>query len=713
VGVTETTGRPGAPPGVFLRGACVPLSVISALAGQFVLSGGGGPYRSLLPGAALLTLGLALLVYGLTRRRSEGTEEPRGAKRATAGPRDLPPGLEWTLVAILVLGGLYLRLYRIDLVPPGLNNDEAINALEIKDIQDGRPFATLTKRGLNRETMFHYLGAFAFRCTEIEINLLKAMPAVFGLTQKVVADQMMTLIFPLRSVAIAAGTLTLLALYLFARDRFGWFTALLATAFLAVSPWHIHYSRVGERAVLAPLFAIATVGFFLKSLESGRTRDHLAWGASLGLGSWSYTSFRAVPLAIGAFLLLRWIAARYGKLRAVLVGVLLAVGPFLFLIGPDWLRLMLLATGLVGIVMWVRHAWRTNKPLLVGVAVAGSIVVGLMLLSGIEPTAFLTRGSYATLIVPKANFALNLLSSGLMAHYVPQRYAVIQSEAFISDGMSPVFGLIGLAPETTVVAALSLLGLAYAIWRALRRQDATAGLIVLSFLTLVLTVGLAGPSLTRMLVNVPWLCLFAALIARRLFEDVAALRPPLTLWLGGLVIVPLLVWNVAQGWTNYFVRAGRSEQAMQHFGANQTIMGMFVRSLPQDRVVYVLHTLRVDTLTYLIGPRANVSLVSDPSTLDLDGIIKMPASATLVIEYARPFAETMRYLIMRYPLGDATQVADGRIDPDKVIFYTFTLWKDENGQAMPPPAGGAPSGGPVPGDVPPLVPPGEAPPGRP
>src|SRR5437867_949408 len=280
--------------------------------------------------------------------------------------------------------------------------------------------------------------------------------------------------------------------------------------------------------------------------------------------------------------------------------------------------------------------------------------------------------------------------------------------------MSTVFGLIGLAPETTVVAALSLLGLAYAIWRTLRRQDATAGLIVLCFLTLVVTVGLAGPSLTRMLVNVPWLCLFAALIARRLFEDVAALRPPLTVWLGALLIAPLLAWSAAQGYTNYFLRAGKSEEAMQHFGATQTIMGAFARALPADRAVFVLHTLRVDTLKYLTGDRPNVRLVSDPSSLDLDGIIKMPASATLVIEFARPFAETMRYLIMRYPLGDATQIADGRLDPDKVIFYTFTLWKDETGQPVPPPdayaPGARPSGAPPPGDVPPLGQPGQEPP---
>src|SRR5262249_48300065 len=135
-----------------------------------------------------------------------------------------------------------------------------------------------------------------------------------------------------------------------------------------------------------------------------------------------------------------------------------------------------------------------------------------------------------------------------------------------------------------------------------------------------------------------------------------------------------------------------------------------------DRMVYVLHTLRVDTLRYLIGDRPNVHLVSDPSTLDLDGVIKMPQSATFVIEFARPFAETMRYLIMRYPLGDATQIADARLDPAKIIFSPFTLWKDETGQPMAapgatpsgaPPPGAPPPGGLSPGDVPPL---GERPP---
>jgi hypothetical protein len=648
-----------------------PLAAALALGGQYVVSLNRGPYRSLLPGAALLGLAILLLIVALVRRRrGAGTPPDRSSEEGDPVPRRLPANLEWILVALVLLGGLYVRLYRIDLVPWGLNNDEAINALEVKDVsaRSGMDAVlgarSLTTRGLNRETMFHYLGAFSFRITGIELNLLRAMPAVFGLSPQLIQDPLMDLVIPLRAVAVAAGVLTLLALYLFARDRFGWLVALLATAFLAFSPWHILYSRVGERAVLAPLFAIATVGFFLKALDSHRMRDHVAWGLALGLGFWSYTSFRAIPIALVAFALLR--------------------GPL------GW------APGVSG-------DPRARRAAYVAIGIAAGLLIVQMLSSPVGFLGYLTRGAYATLVTPEANFPLNVLCSLGLAHFVPMRYAVIQSPAFISDGMSTTYGLIGLAPETTVVAALSALGLVYAAWRALRRRDAACGLLVLCFLSLVATVGVAGPSLTRLLVNDPWLCLFAALFVFRMVFDLAAIRPPLTAWAAGLLIVPLVAWSGAQGFSNYFLRAGKSEVAMQNFGATQTIMGMFVRALPPDRLVYVLHTLRVDSLRYLIGDRPGVYLISDPSTVDFDGVIKSPRSATFVIEFARPFAEAMRYLIMRYPLGDATQIADARLDPDKILFYTFTLWKDESGQAMPPPDAFAPG-------TPPPGPPSFAPP---
>ena len=65
-----------------------------------------------------------------------------------------------------------------------------------------------------------------------------------------------------------------------------------------------------------------------------------------------------------------------------------------------------------------------------------------------------------------------------------------------------------------------------------------------------------------------------------------------------------------------------------------------------------------------------------------------------------------------------TNLRLNRLDPDKVIFYTFTLWKDPSGQPMQPPGAlpGAPRPGPAPpGEVPPLgdLPPLGKPPGPP
>ncbi len=632
-------GRVGLPDRL-LRWFGVALAAGLALGGQALLSVKGvSLYRSVIPGVALYVAAAALLLVALRRREADAPEGRPGAP---------PPGLEWALVALVVVGGLYVRLHRIDLVPWGLNNDEAINALEAEEIVAGKPFATFTERGLNRETLFHYLAAFAYRHPGPGLGLLRAMPAVFGVArERIDATQgglLMELVFPLRSVAIAAGTLTILALYLFARDRFGWRVALVASALLAASPWHLLYSRVGERAALAPLFAIATVGFLLKALESGRLRDHLAWGAALGLGFWSYTSFRAVPLALVVFAVVRRLVGRGGGVAA-------------------------------------RPAGRAA---LYGLGLAGACVLFLMAFSGLGPTAFLMRGAYATM-PPKAHWGLNLLHALSVINYFPARYAAVQTDEFISDGMSTTYGLIGLEPETIVTAALATLGVLYAAWRVARRRDAACALLLLCLAALELTVGLAGPSLTRLLLNLPWLCLLAALLACRLFDDLAAIRPPLTAWAAAAVILALVATAWIDGCRRYFLQAGRSEKAMENFGPVQTIMGMFVRSLPPGQEIYVLHTRRVDALRYLIGNRSDVHLVSDPGSVDFEAIVRQPRTLTFIVEFARPFAEPLRHLMTRFPQGDMTQVADARFDPDKVIFYTFTLWKDASGQILPPP----------------------------
>jgi hypothetical protein len=298
------------------------------------------------------------------------------------------------------------------------------------------------------------------------------------------------------------------------------------------------------------------------------------------------------------------------------------------------------------------------------------------------PAEFLFRGAYAT-TPPQSRYGANLVHAVTMLNYYPESYAVIQNDAFISDGVSATFGEIGLEPDTLILAALATLGLLCVAWQALRRP--ASAIVLLCLLAVWLTVGWMGPSLTRLLINLPWLCLCAALFVTRACDGLAALRPPRTAWAAAIVLPVVAAIGCAEGFSNYFLLAGKSERAMQHFGATQTIMGMFVRALPPDQSVVVLHTLRVDTLKYLIGDRPNVQLLTDTTKVSLESVVSSPRTTTFVIEYARPFAEPVRALIMRFPQGDMSQVADARFDPDKPIFFSFTLWKDAAGQIMPAP----------------------------
>jgi hypothetical protein len=92
-----------------------------------------------------------------------------------------------------------------------------------------------------------------------------------------------------------------------------------------------------------------------------------------------------------------------------------------------------------------------------------------------------------------------------------------------------------------------------------------------------------------------------------------------------------------------------------------------------------------------------VTLLTDTTKVSLESIVSTPRTITFIVEYARPFAEPLRSLMMRFPQGDMTQVADARIDPDKIIFFTFTLLKDASGQIILPPGAAAPQQGMTPG----------------
>jgi 4-amino-4-deoxy-L-arabinose transferase-like glycosyltransferase len=149
---------------------------------------------------------------------------------------------------ILIVASLF-RLPGLAVVPNGLINDEASSGYDAYALsQTGRDqFGTLLPMfarsfGDYDEASYRYL-------TIPSVNF-------FGLNE-----------FAVRLPAALAGILTVWVFFLLVKEWFGPPRALLAAFFLAISPWHIQFSRIGLRAILLPLMFCLGLLFFLKALK--------------------------------------------------------------------------------------------------------------------------------------------------------------------------------------------------------------------------------------------------------------------------------------------------------------------------------------------------------------------------------------------------------------------------------------------------------------
>jgi hypothetical protein len=175
-----------------------------------------------------------------------------------------------------------LRLFRLDTFPPGLYSDVAQNGLD--SLQHG--FQLLYQRGAGNgiEGMIVWLDA-------VSLWLNGIRPIALYLTTVVI------------------GLLTLLVHFALADRIFGRRVALLSVALLAVSFWHVHFSRIGYRTLLMPLFLELVFYTLIWAYRSGGLWRWTVAGVVLGLGAYTYTSYRVLALVLaGAGLI--WVRQR-------------------------------------------------------------------------------------------------------------------------------------------------------------------------------------------------------------------------------------------------------------------------------------------------------------------------------------------------------------------------------------------------------------------
>lgn len=231
--------------------------------------------------AGLAALAVAMLLAGWV-----------GA-RATATPQWRPrPGLILVLLCVLVFAAGVLRFHRLHELPPGLWIDEALNGVQaIQIAQRGWPLIALPPEDVRTG-----LGA-GF------VNVA-ALPYAFGDPE----DGPWTL----RATAAVLGTIAVAAAAVLAWLWFGPLAALVATAWLAVSHWHLNYSRWGEMPIMSPLIETLVAIGVTCSLRATGARAWVAWllaGVAFGAGTYTYQTYRlwaAFALLAGALAAFAW-----------------------------------------------------------------------------------------------------------------------------------------------------------------------------------------------------------------------------------------------------------------------------------------------------------------------------------------------------------------------------------------------------------------------
>ncbi|MEK7537327.1 MAG: glycosyltransferase family 39 protein [Patescibacteria group bacterium] len=184
------------------------------------------------------------------------------------------------LIAILVIAFVF-RFQDIQLIPPGLYPDEAINGNNALIALETGDYKVFYPENNGREGLF--------------INIQALFLKLFGAEPWV-----------LRSVSATLGFLTVLGLYLLVRLLFNWQIASIASFYLAVSFWHVVFSRIGFRAIMVPFLMVWGFYFLWQGLKDFKFKSFALSGLIFGLGFHTYIAFRFVPFIVILVLLNYW-----------------------------------------------------------------------------------------------------------------------------------------------------------------------------------------------------------------------------------------------------------------------------------------------------------------------------------------------------------------------------------------------------------------------
>ena len=211
------------------------------------------------------------------------------------------------LTALLFLVGMFVRVWKIDKVPASLFGDEVDVGLQANSIlTTGKDYF-----GNRLPVMFHSFSEYRL---PMQLYMNSFSIGLFGLNEVGV-----------RVPAVVMGLLSIFALYLLAREVFGKKVALISAIFLALSPWHLMFSRQANDAGIVLPFVLLGTYFFVKATKKYKFLFFSAIFFSLGIYAYAIASLFVPLFVLVLALIYRKQIFGYGIKKLALVFLLAAL----------------------------------------------------------------------------------------------------------------------------------------------------------------------------------------------------------------------------------------------------------------------------------------------------------------------------------------------------------------------------------------------------
>src|SRR5919198_1387236 len=193
------------------------------------------------------------------------------------------------LLMVAILAGSALRFARLKEIPPGLNQDEAVNGYDAYSLfvtgrdHHGHPFP------------FAGLESFGDWVSPLLTFLTIPSVALFGLRVE-----------SLRAVTAGMGVLAIPIIYwlgteLFRRRSIG----VVAAWYLALSPWHVHRAHFATPSSIVPTMVLLTMAILVWTVNHYSARGIVALGLVASLTIATYPTMKLyIPLLLAAGLII-------------------------------------------------------------------------------------------------------------------------------------------------------------------------------------------------------------------------------------------------------------------------------------------------------------------------------------------------------------------------------------------------------------------------